>query len=419
VLADLLHHAHGDIRYSALFEAFTVCQEERDAPAFFAPLFGELLSDEVPKIREETCWKLCWFGSASALAREALWKAAYDVSPPSSAISPPLRTSAISALARLGEVRVIAPLKALLEDPAAQQYCFFPLKYCHGFGSAAASLVPSLRRLLEGKNGAYLVGPMLGAIGAEAASAALPELIDALEDPNISGYAAEGLGLWGPAARSASCALIQALDEQPNSFERRRLAKALGLIGPDARSAIPALVKRLEDTDISVRAHAALAIWQIDPVEADLSVRSLIDNLNAYCDSEKPSDYWGCVAAAEFLTIIRPEARAASGALRTMLKHWYPMVRVRAAYSLWRMEKRARETVQLLSCELARSPAGLLALQCLEEIGPDAAAVVLPALRTLMDSDRMTCQWEDMGGVIIGDESFQAAAQRLIERIEG
>ncbi|MHC4251099.1 MAG: HEAT repeat domain-containing protein, partial [Planctomycetota bacterium] len=110
-----------------------------------------------------------------------------------------------------------------------------------------------------------------------AANAAVPALIEALEDRDLnvryptsrpsvrtseSTAAAGALGRIGPDARDAVPALAQALKDT-DIFLRANAAEALGKIGPAAREAVPALVAASKDTIPYVRGKAEAALKQI------------------------------------------------------------------------------------------------------------------------------------------------------------
>lgn len=76
---------------------------------------------------------------------------------------------------------------------------------------------------------------------------------------NVAAYAISGMG---PAARAAVPALIEALDD-PAATVRFPVCVALREIGPDAKDAVPALTKALDDHNEDVAAMARKAILRI------------------------------------------------------------------------------------------------------------------------------------------------------------
>jgi HEAT repeat protein len=103
---------------------------------------------------------------------------------------------------------------------------------------------------------------MCAEIGNGCAEAAVPALVDLLDDPmgDVRERAAESLELLGRGSPSALRGLVRAL-EHPDADTRRRAALSLGAFGDDAKSAREALLELLKkDPDEGVRAAAGVAI---------------------------------------------------------------------------------------------------------------------------------------------------------------
>ena len=99
------------------------------------------------------------------------------------------------------------------------------------------------------------IGPVDGRI--------ISVLIRSLKDknPKISVAAVSALAEFGPAAEAAVPALIDALDDKP--FRSEVLA-ALGKIGPKAGPATPALIELSKTSTGYDRLNAAEALWRIN-----------------------------------------------------------------------------------------------------------------------------------------------------------
>ena len=131
-------------------------------------------------------------------------------------------------------------------------------------GPAAEAAIPSLIEALEnekissGERGDAAFA--LGGIG----EAAVPSLIKTLKrgDKIARAWAAYTLNRIGPDAKSAVSALTKALDDEW-WWGRQNAAIALGRIGPNAKSAIPALKKALKDENEQVRQAANGALNMI------------------------------------------------------------------------------------------------------------------------------------------------------------
>jgi HEAT repeat protein len=106
----------------------------------------------------------------------------------------------------------------------------------------------------------------LGHVG-PGATAAVPALIEALDDPEplVRLSAADALGKVGPAAGDA----VPKLAEMLKTDEPVRVIKAIRKMRGVNLPAIPALVEALEHPDAEVRENAAEALGEIGPAARD------------------------------------------------------------------------------------------------------------------------------------------------------
>src|SRR5262249_27235603 len=111
------------------------------------------------------------------------------------------------------------------------------------------------------------------------AGAAVPALIELLQDsdPFVRIEAVAALEAIGPAAVPP---LVRAL-AAPNDNTRMGAALTLGQFGDRAKKAVGALQKALADKEPRVRAHAAQALWRIDPKYAAEAVPVLSEALKS------------------------------------------------------------------------------------------------------------------------------------------
>jgi HEAT repeat protein len=111
---------------------------------------------------------------------------------------------------------------------------------------------------------------LLGTVG-EGGAEVVPYLVQALRSTNKYRriFASQSLELFGVEARAAVPALIEALDDPATHI---RAIRALGNIGPEAKQAVPSLEALLMTVD---RYAAAAALHKIDPEGSYL--RLLID----------------------------------------------------------------------------------------------------------------------------------------------
>ena len=169
---------------------------------------------------------------------------------------------------------------------------------------------------------------------------------------------AEALGGFGPAAGEAVPALLDVLRRKPPRGEILahnrpiEVAVALGQIGPKARLAIPVLLSLMKKQPHTQQA-AALAVGQIGG----------------------------------------PEAGAAVSFLRKLLRSGDHLVRLSAARSLWRINRRADEVLPVL-IELIRPGAAnrWRVAEALGEMG-EAARPTVPALRACLEDRSMHARW--------------------------
>jgi HEAT repeat protein len=178
---------------------------------------------------------------------------------------------------------------------------------------------------------------------------------------------------------------------------------------PPGSDPVSALTTLLDDREPSVRAEAAFSLWQIDRHAASVPV--LVSVIHDSRSTKNAAAKLAASRAAECLGLIGAEATLAAPVLREALTHDYEWVRVQAARALWRIEGKAEEVVAVLIAETRGRPAGLVAIECLGEIGP-LASPGIPALKRILDSDRRVAE------TVEDDEAFQAAAERALELIQ-
>ncbi len=406
----LLQHPDAEIREQATRAAGSLCRERHGPEHALAPVLGELLSDPAPAVQEAAARTLAELGPAASPAREALLSH-LEVG------SAHTRVSVAAAVAALGEGQAVPCLIRLLEEVGEQPIRLTALDSVRRLALAAGAAVPVLRSLLRPQGYPLAVrhraAATLGEMG-PMAHAALPDLIAALQDPELASGAAAALARWGGAAAPAIPALCGCL-RHGDSFVRRTAVGALGAIGPEAAEGLTALEELLADPEANVRAHAALALWRIGE-SAELAVPPLVDilvNLRSI-----PGVRSAGSTAAEHLAIIGPPAREAVPALRDALDYPSHWIQIHAARALWRVAGEVEAVLPILLQHLRVDPAGLRVLECLEEMGPRAQAAA-PELRRIVESERRLLEVGSHASWIEEDEAFRAAAARALDRIEG
>ena len=228
-----------------------------------------------------------------AAGKEAVAKLAATLK----AEDPVARITAASALARIDTAAQSGAFTELLASPDFLLRCEAAMELGRPGSNANASAKQSLQRMMESKDPkdhvlalatiwhisqdptvlpalVKLLGDPkadqmgaaaeIGAIFGTNAESAVPALIMALWDANVSSTAAEAIGRVGPGAKAAVPALVRLIqlpDHHVGVYSAG--AEALGLIGKDAADAIPALQVLLKHFDALTRVHAALALRKI------------------------------------------------------------------------------------------------------------------------------------------------------------
>ncbi len=187
---------------------------------------------------------------------------------------------------------------------------------------------------------------------------AIPVLIALLHDDRLFPKVAKALGGFGAAASAAVPTLLDVLRRKPPREEILahnrpiEVAVVLGQIGREARLAVPVLLSLMKKQP-HIQQAAALAVGQIDG----------------------------------------PEAGAAVSFLKKLLRSEDHLVRLSAARSLWRINRRGDEVLPVL-IELIRPGAAnrWRVAEALGEMG-EAARQTVPALRACLEDRSMHARW--------------------------
>jgi HEAT repeat protein len=215
----------------------------------------------------------------------------------------------------------------------------------------------------------------------------------------------------------------------PDSEVRKRVARTLPQLGRARHLAVAGLRAYAGHPDADVRTLAAqtlanvlkarrgseLAIRPPQPAGRDIS--ELIATLQAKGNSPLWDDQTACSDAAGALEWLEPDAPAAVPALREALHNGSEWVRVRAARALWYITRDPKEVLPALLEELRCRPTGLLAADCLGDMGRTARDAI-PALRRIIDSERRLIEGGLADTWIDEDEAFCEAAKQSLARIE-
>jgi HEAT repeat protein len=163
-----------------------------------------------------------------------------------------VRAAAAFSLGAAGKVVIPELVKALGDDPRVVEGAVESL------GQIGPDAIPALVASFHdhGMGVAYAL--------AKIGSPALPNLIEALDDPKVRGPAVAGIERMGPAAAPAVPTLA-ALLKDPSPGMRSIALRALAAIGEGARGATPDLILVLDDPVQYVRVGAADTLAAIGP----------------------------------------------------------------------------------------------------------------------------------------------------------
>ncbi|MFJ8748159.1 HEAT repeat domain-containing protein [Streptomyces sp. NPDC102441] len=326
-------------------------------------LVGVQLTDPEPRLAEAASHVLEELFGLAAPAADAL--AARVASDPGAwvkewASGPPGLGSAVKALARLGDARVLPVLAAALERPEVPHDVGFAIR-C--LGDAAAPLAPALRRRL-GEVGldesAYdRASPLLAGLTALRAGEAAPEVLRVLRG------APEYRGEW---LRTAAL-------------------RALRSFGPAARCAVPELRRLILRPGTAAATEAAEALWTVTG-DAGAVLPVLAEGL-------RPEQVHDCRAAASALGGLGRQAEAVAPRLRALLAHEELWLRVDAAIALWEVSGRTGEAVPVLLAAWEKNRhVRVRVAECLARMGPagagsDAAQVLRAELLSVRRHNAM------------------------------
>ncbi|WP_397569574.1 HEAT repeat domain-containing protein [Schlesneria sp. T3-172] len=213
--------------------------------------------------------------------------------------------------------------------------------------------------------------------------AAVPALIDALDDEETQLVATSILGGMGPAASSAAGRLAN-LVESPNHSVRREAVFALASIGGDATSHVPELIKALEDKQFPYPGVVAYCLGRLRAKDAKDALRTALD------EAEDPLTR---LAIACALIDVDPKdednVNAALPHVTSALRDERPQLRREAIFALGRMGERAKVVAPVLS-ESIYDPDPVVrreALVALAEMAPKGESAIKLFVDLLGEND--------------------------------
>jgi HEAT repeat protein len=344
----------------------------KSAGSAVVPHLAAGLDHSNPKVRQKAADALGEIGGDAKPATEKLIRTLRDPDP-SVAIFSALALRKIEKRNH-GEVAV---LSTLLKE-TDHQVQVGAVVALGEFGKDAAEAVPTLIDLLDQQGEVvWLTARTLGLIG-KPAREAIPRLIELLdlEDQQTAGFAAEALGHFGEAAKVAIPKLMRLAENRENAVPALTALSSIG------EPAVPALIELYRDK-MHGGFFVAKALMKQGP-KAAAAVPTLRKDLQS-------GKYSLVIVAAMTLGSIGEPARPALEDLLAVLKNNDDRdVRVRAAETVWRLDRNTNVVAPVMVAELAnwsRDPNALRSQtrdgygQSRQQVAADVLAEMGPAAR--------------------------------------
>ncbi|GHJ47896.1 hypothetical protein Cs7R123_52380 [Catellatospora sp. TT07R-123] len=370
-----------------LGQAADLAAKWRSVGPALLPFFTDQLDDPEPEIRYRAAYLLGCLGTEAAAAADRLAALTADPAMRDSRAGCTVGDAAVWALARMGDPRCVPGLAERLTGDRLG----FPTHAGHiGTDSGFTFWLPGIHEVLS----------TLGAYAAELAVPTAARLRLPPADRWVRGNLCEVIAGWGPAAHAAVPVLLDLLEQED---VRGRAAQALGGIGAAAAPAADALRRRAQGSGEDA-AVAAWAWWRtgVDPEPARQALLR-----HAGTATPRPE----LVRLIGDLAELGDEADLA---LRRFATAGDEPVRAAAAYALWRRHGESDLAAPILN-RLARKydtrerlPVTADALVKLAEIGA-ADEHALAIAREILSSPHRLGYFGDWR-IFAEDEQLRAAA---------
>ncbi len=222
-----------------------------------------------------------------------------------------------------------------------------------------------------------------------AAARWMPQVVDRLK--NTDNYASRMAALFaleaiGPESVSALDVVAESLkaegfDSSIRLNFQQAACRVVAAIGPPAARLAPQLVALIEneDSSVSARSRAMIALAAVGPVEGIDSVSIIRKRLHAFSVIDRER-------ALEALGMIGPPAIAAADDVRKLVENEHRSVMPHAAYTLYRITGEREPALDVLIRLLDVYEHRNLAAIKLGEMGPDASVAAEP-IAGLLDCD--------------------------------
>ncbi|MCX0247854.1 HEAT repeat domain-containing protein [Streptomyces drozdowiczii] len=285
---------------------------------------------------------------------------------------------AVRALASLGDLRA---LDCVLEALDGGTDAWRAVQVAGHLGETAGDLTPRLSKLL-----------------------AEVDFSDASQSMSANALVSALRELGDPAAAAALASSVTVAVREEQWHTAASALKALASFGPEAAFALDVVRPLADAQDVTVRAAATAALWELEGDAAGVVPR-LVELLDTHAADE----------AAAVLGRIGPAAAPALPRLRKMLTAGYEWTRVYAAAALWDIAGAAEASVvveTLLTAWAENDSTSNHVLACLNRMGP-AARPALPRVRKELTLLRRSGRFRS----IPHDEDLLTACRSVTARI--
>ncbi|MER6696169.1 HEAT repeat domain-containing protein [Streptomyces fimicarius] len=285
---------------------------------------------------------------------------------------------AVRALACLGDLRALPCVLAALDEGTD---AWRAVQVAGHLGGAAGDLTPRLSKLL-----------------------AEVDFSDASQSMSANALVSALRELGDPGSAPVLASAVSAAVREEQWHTTASALKALASFGPEAAFALEVVRPLADAQDVTVRAAATAALWELQGDAAGVVPR-LVELLDTHADDE----------AAAVLGRIGSAAPPALPRLRKMLTAGYEWTRVYAAAALWDIsgDAEAPAVVETLLAAWAENDStSNHVLACLSRMGP-AARPALPRVREELTLLRRSGRFRD----IPHDEDLLAACRSVTSRL--
>ncbi len=246
---------------------------------------------------------------------------------------------------------------------------------------------------------------------------AAPALANALKDPElVVRYAAAAALVWtGTNRMREAVPVLVEVMRDQSKEDKQHAAYLLTRIGPAAKSAVPDLIALMKDEHLPVRLEAALALSAIDVGAASKAVGVLIEGLGS-------SNQFHPRQSAKALAEIGPPAKDAVPALEKLFDSKDVHARYSAAEAVARIDpSKVESAVKVLAATLKdpknlNSMVRVYALTSLRKIGP-AAKTATPALEEMLGDDGSFHAEVAITAICLAGEDARVAIKYIREHI--